>query len=77
MIAQVTFNFTHILIGDRVTLTDTDIDHSVILEGAKIIGIHQRIVDSLIGQRAQLTVAPKRPKALRFMIGDDCQIELT
>jgi len=25
---------------------------------------------------AQLTVAPRRPKALRFLIGDDCQIEL-
>jgi len=46
------------------------------LQGAKIVGIHQRIVDSVIGQRAQLTNAPARPKALRFMIGDDSQIEL-
>ena len=63
-------------IADQVTLIDVDIDHSVILQGAKVINIHQRIVDSLIGQRAQLTVAPRRPKAFRFMIGDDCQIEL-
>ncbi len=48
----------------------------MILQGAKVVGIHQRIVDSVIGQRAQLTVAPQRPKALRFMIGDDSQIEL-
>jgi glucose-1-phosphate thymidylyltransferase len=33
-------------------------------------------VDSVIGQRANLKAAPQRPKALRFMIGDDCQIEL-
>jgi glucose-1-phosphate thymidylyltransferase len=64
-------------IGDNVKLVDVDLDHSVILQGAKVIGIHQRIVDSVIGQRAQLTVAPRRPKALRFMIGDDSQIELT
>lgn len=64
-------------IGDRVTLIDTDIDHSVILQGAKIVNVHQRIVDSLIGQRAELTIAPRRPKAMRFMIGDDCRIELT
>jgi glucose-1-phosphate thymidylyltransferase len=63
-------------VGDRVTLIDTDIDHSVILHGAKVINIHQRIVDSVIGQHAQLTTAPRRPKALRFMIGDDCHIEL-
>ncbi|MEK0181671.1 MAG: glucose-1-phosphate thymidylyltransferase [Oscillatoriales cyanobacterium] len=63
-------------IADRVTMLDADIEHSVILEGAKISGIEQRIVDSVIGQRAQLTNAPIRPKALRFMIGDDSQIEL-
>jgi glucose-1-phosphate thymidylyltransferase len=64
-------------ISDRVHLIDTDIEHSVILEGAKIEGIKQRIVDSVIGQRAQLIPAPPRPKALRFMIGDDSLIELT
>lgn len=63
-------------VADEVTLIDADLEHSVILQGAKVMGIHQRIVDSVIGQRAQLKVAPQRPKALRFMIGDDSQIEL-
>ncbi len=63
-------------VGDQVTLIDADLEHSVILQGAKVVGIQQRIVDSLIGQRAQLKVAPQRPKALRFLIGDDSQIEL-
>lgn len=63
-------------IADDVTLIETDLEHSMILQGATIVGIHQRIVDSVIGQRAQLRVAPQRPKALRFMIGDDCQIDL-
>lgn len=64
-------------VGNHVTLIDVEVDHSVILQSAKVVGIHQRIVDSVIGQRAQLTVTPQRPKALRFMIGDDSQIELT
>lgn len=63
-------------VADQVTLIDTDLEHSVILQGAKVIGVQQRIVDSVIGQRAKLSVAPRRPKALRFMIGDDSQIEL-
>ncbi|HEY9908534.1 MAG TPA: glucose-1-phosphate thymidylyltransferase [Thermosynechococcaceae cyanobacterium] len=63
-------------IADSVSLIEVDVEHSVILQGAKIIGIHQRIVDSVIGQRAHLKTAPQRPKALRFMIGDDCQIEV-
>lgn len=63
-------------ISDGVTMVDADIEHSVILKQAKIIGIHQRIVDSVVGRRAQLKTAPARPKALRLMIGDDCQIDL-
>ncbi|ELR97931.1 glucose-1-phosphate thymidylyltransferase [Gloeocapsa sp. PCC 73106] len=63
-------------IGNQVHLIDTDLEHSVVLEGARIIGVEQRIVDSVIGQRAKLELAPQRPKALRFMIGDDSQVEL-
>ncbi|MEL6909229.1 MAG: glucose-1-phosphate thymidylyltransferase [Cyanobacteria bacterium J06598_4] len=64
-------------IADNTTLIDIDIEHSVILQGATLEGISTRIVDSLIGERAHLKVAPQRPKALRFMIGDDSKIELT
>ncbi|WP_036478306.1 glucose-1-phosphate thymidylyltransferase [Myxosarcina sp. GI1] len=63
-------------IADDTTLVDADIEHSVILQGAKVVGIQQRIVDSLIGARATLQVAPQRPKAMRFMIGDDSHIEI-
>ena len=63
-------------IANQVIMIDTDLEHSVVLQGAQIARIHQRIIDSVIGQRAQLSVAPRRPKALRFLIGDDCQIEL-
>ncbi len=66
----------HSSIADGVTIIGTDIDDSVILQDAKIVNIPQRIVDSVIGQRASLAIAPRRPKALRFMIGDDCQIDL-
>ncbi|MBT9316759.1 glucose-1-phosphate thymidylyltransferase [Leptothoe spongobia] len=63
-------------IADRVKLVDVEMDHSVVLEGSIIEELHQRIVDSLIGRRAKLVHSPQRPKASRFMIGDDCQIEL-
>ena len=63
-------------IADYVKLNDADLEHSVILESAEVVGIEQRIVDSVIGQRAKLHLAPRRPKALSFMIGDDSHIEL-
>ncbi|MGF1458811.1 MAG: glucose-1-phosphate thymidylyltransferase [Leptolyngbyaceae cyanobacterium] len=64
-------------IANGVSLLDVEMDHSVVLEDAVIQEQHQRIVDSLIGRRARLVHSPKRPKASRFMIGDDCVIELT
>jgi glucose-1-phosphate thymidylyltransferase len=63
-------------IGDKVTLTNADLEHSVLLQGAKVLNIQQRIVDSLVGQRAQIKESPQRPKAVRLMIGDDSQVEL-
>lgn len=63
-------------VADDVTLVEADLEHSVLLQGAKVAGIHQRIVDSVIGRRAKLEIAPQRPKALRLMIGDDSHLEL-
>lgn len=63
-------------ISNDVILIDTEIDHSVVLQGARIEDISCRIVDSVIGQRAYLRTTPQRPKALRFLVGDDSQIEL-
>ena len=63
-------------VADGVNLTETDLEHSVILQGANISGIHQRIVDSVVGQRAKIEITPHRPKALRFLIGDDTHLEL-
>ncbi|MDJ1182626.1 glucose-1-phosphate thymidylyltransferase [Roseofilum casamattae] len=63
-------------IASGTTSIEVDIEHSVILGGATIEHIQQRIVDSVVGRRATLKMAPRRPTALRFMIGDDCQIEL-
>ncbi|GFE69798.1 glucose-1-phosphate thymidylyltransferase [Chroococcus sp. FPU101] len=63
-------------VADRAILQATDVEHSVILKEAQIIGIDDRIIDSVIGQRAKLSLTPHHPKAVRFMIGDDSQIEL-
>ncbi|MFN5516225.1 MAG: glucose-1-phosphate thymidylyltransferase [Cyanobacteriota bacterium] len=64
-------------IADGVTIEEADLEHSVILQGAQIIGVQRRLVDSVIGQRAKLTVATRQPAALRFLVGDDSQIEFS
>ncbi|PSO50856.1 MAG: glucose-1-phosphate thymidylyltransferase [Cyanobacteria bacterium SW_9_44_58] len=64
-------------IADEAILREADLEHSVILRESKVLQIQQRIVDSLIGERVELKMAPKRPKAMRFLLGDDSQVELT
>jgi glucose-1-phosphate thymidylyltransferase len=64
-------------INEGATLIETDLEHSVILQNAQIQGIHQRIVDSVVGQRAKIEATYQRPKALRFLVGDDSHLELT
>ncbi len=63
-------------IADNVQIKNADIEHSVVLTGATIVGIQQRIVDSVIGKNAKISTAPQQPQALRFLIGNDSQVEL-
>jgi glucose-1-phosphate thymidylyltransferase len=64
-------------IADDVSLIDTEIEHSVILNGTQVLSIKERIVDSVIGRRCRLKASPPRPKALKFLIGDDCHLDLS
>jgi glucose-1-phosphate thymidylyltransferase len=61
-------------IGDRVELRETEIEHSIVLEGARITDLANRIEDSLIGRGASIYRLPVRPSAYRFMLGDNSEI---
>jgi len=61
-------------IGDNVTLRETEIEHSIVLEGATITDIANRIEDSLIGKNVSIYRLPVRPSAYRFMLGDNSEV---
>ncbi len=61
-------------IGDDVELRDTEIEHSIVLEGAKITDLSTRIEDSLIGRNVRIFRQPVRPTAYRFMLGDNSEV---
>ncbi len=61
-------------IGDGVELRDTEIEHSIVLEGAKITDLATRIEDSLIGRNVRIFRLPVRPTAYRFMLGDNSEV---
>jgi glucose-1-phosphate thymidylyltransferase len=61
-------------IGDGCEVVHSEIEHSVIMERSRIVEI-PRLEDSLIGREAEVTRTGRRPRALRLMIGDHCQID--
>jgi glucose-1-phosphate thymidylyltransferase len=65
--------FTAIAAGCEVI--DSEIEHSVILERSRIVGV-ERLMDSLIGRDVEVKPSPDRPKATRLMVGDHCIVEL-
>ncbi len=62
-------------IGDGCEIVNSEVEHSVVMERSRVIDI-QRLEDSLIGKEALVCRSHLRPRALRLMIGDHCQIDV-
>ncbi len=62
-------------IGEGCEIVNSEVEHSVIMERSRVIDI-QRLEDSLIGKEAVVTRSQIRPRALRLMVGDHCQIDV-
>src|SRR5262245_48724261 len=62
-------------IAAHCEIIDTELDHSVVLERSRIVGI-AGIADSLIGRDVELTRSGQRPRALRLMLGDHSKVDL-
>ncbi|TAL25740.1 MAG: glucose-1-phosphate thymidylyltransferase, partial [Nitrospirae bacterium] len=62
-------------IGHNVTLLDSSIEHSVILNGAFLSGV-ERLEDSIVGKNTRVIKNSARHKALCLMVGDDSTVEV-
>ncbi len=62
-------------IADDCEIRDSELDHSVVLEGSKIVGI-PGLADSLVGRHVEVTRSGQKPAALRLMLGDHSIIDL-
>jgi glucose-1-phosphate thymidylyltransferase len=58
------------------TVSDSEIEYSIVLRGASIAGV-RRIECSLIGREAQVTPAPRVPKAHRLVLGDHSKVQIS
>ncbi|MFB6287105.1 MAG: glucose-1-phosphate thymidylyltransferase [Candidatus Bipolaricaulia bacterium] len=63
-------------IDDNVHVSDSEIEHSIVMAEAEIEGI-RRVDHSLIGRNVHLRHRTRPPDAYRFVIGDDGEVDLT
>ncbi|MGH9270223.1 MAG: sugar phosphate nucleotidyltransferase, partial [Ilumatobacteraceae bacterium] len=62
-------------IGAGCQVRNSEIEHSVVMDESQIVDI-PRLEDSLIGREAVVVRSQQRPRALRLMVGDHCQIDV-
>ena len=64
--------FTSIM--NDVTIRESEIEHSIVLEGSVIQDLGTRVADSLIGKNVKINRVPLKPTAYRFMLGDNSEV---
>jgi glucose-1-phosphate thymidylyltransferase len=64
--------FTAIM--NDVDLRDSEVEHSIVLEGSQIHDLGTRVADSLIGKNVKINRVPLKPSAYRFMLGDNSEV---
>jgi glucose-1-phosphate thymidylyltransferase len=62
-------------IGANCEVVNSEIEHSVVMDDSQVLDI-PRLEDSLIGREATVRRTQSRPRALRLMVGDHCQIDV-
>ena len=62
-------------VGSGCEVINSEIEHSVVMDASKVIDI-ARLEDSLSGTDAVVARTRQRPRALRLMIGDHCQVDV-
>ncbi|MBI2833615.1 MAG: glucose-1-phosphate thymidylyltransferase [Acidobacteria bacterium] len=64
--------FTSIM--NDVEIRESELEHSIVLEGSVITDIATRIEDSLIGKHVRIYREPVKPSAYRFVLGDKSEV---
>ena len=64
--------FTSIM--NDVEIKDSEIEHSIVLEGSSVRDLANRVIDSLIGRNVRIYREPVKPSAYRFMLGDNSEV---
>ena len=64
-------------IGEGCVLESCEIENSIMLSGSEIRDISLRIDGSLVGRNVKIKKTDFKPKAYRFMLGDNSEVGIT
>jgi glucose-1-phosphate thymidylyltransferase len=63
-------------IGDGVIVRGSEVEHSILLEGARVSDIGGRIESSLVGRNVSIYRTTAKPRSFNFMLGDRSEVGL-
>ena len=63
-------------IGEDVAISSAELEHSIVLSGSSIRDLEYRIEASLIGKNVEIKRGPALPKAYRFVVGDNADVQI-
>ncbi len=63
-------------IAEGVVVEGTEVEHSILLEGARIVNLPARMEASLLGRNVHLSSSDGLPKTLRMIVGDNAEITI-
>jgi glucose-1-phosphate thymidylyltransferase len=61
-------------ISEDAVVIGAEIEHSIILERSRVLHLDSRMEDSLIGRDVVIGRSDQKPRAYRFLVGDESQI---
>jgi glucose-1-phosphate thymidylyltransferase len=61
-------------VGRHCVIEGAEVEHSILLEGSSVRGLHGRMESSLLGRDVRISRDDRQPRAYRFMVGDNSEI---
>jgi glucose-1-phosphate thymidylyltransferase len=63
-------------IGEEVTIERAEVEYSIVLSGSSLSDLGARVEASLVGRNVRIGKGPAMPRAFRFVVGDNAEIQI-
>jgi glucose-1-phosphate thymidylyltransferase len=63
-------------IGEQCTISNSEVEHSILLAGCSVCDLDGRMESSLLGRNVSVRRGDAQPRAYRFLVGDNSDISI-